>query len=436
MACALCSGACVGADLTPVVTEELSWLWTAVAHAADRRGDPDMTSGTVTVRTPADPAARSAAVGLISRRPLSAGHRVRVDLASLTATLSRVARGLTPGAVAAHATGRPLALKALERETLQNTTAAITAHLRTMLLALPPHVGVDPSNVIERLSRTGWIARIRNSSDPEGLVNAAVGVLTNLPEPGTRRDRRTLVPGDPHALDSGVLPSLVLAIMGVANQRPREAWAEVGVDIDDLVGGLIVTGVAPAGWLVPAGATMTLPPKELTSVTWQSPAATDNWVFVTENPSVLSAALQAFQSKSIESTAHTPRVVCTVGTPSQIECNAIAALHKAGWQVAIRADFDPAGLAHVRALLAAAPTALPWRMSSADYVEARGDGGVLQAQIPKDAAPWDTELAAVMNEFGTPAYEEDLLPRLVYDILNGTPGKIVPGQRTPRGRAE
>jgi len=80
------------------------------------------------------------------------------------------------------------------------------------------------------------------------------------------------MPGDPRGLDSGGLPSLVLAIMGVAGQRAREAWAELGVDIDDLVGGLIVTGVHPDGWAVPAGSTMTLPPKELASIQWGAAA--------------------------------------------------------------------------------------------------------------------------------------------------------------------
>jgi hypothetical protein len=106
-------------------------------------------------------------------------------------------------------------------------------------------------------------------------------------------------------------------------------------------------------------------------------------VFVTENPSVLAAAsTQALAGD----TATTPRVVCTAGTPSQVECAAVGALSEAGWNVAVRADFDPAGLAHVRALLAAAPAARPWRMSAADYVAVAIEG-TLDLHVEEADAP-------------------------------------------------
>jgi uncharacterized protein (TIGR02679 family) len=422
MACELCPGVCAGTNLTPLLASELSWLWAAVAQTADRRGDAHMTSGVVTVIAPTDAAARSAATGLIGGRTLRAGQRVRVDLAELTQSLSGVGRGLTPGAVAAHVVGSRLAVKAREREDRDIATAAIVQQLRVGFSCLPTHLSIEPDQVIDRMSRTGWIARIRNNPDPESLVAAVLAVLSRLPEPGARTDRRTLVPGDPHALDSGILPSLVLALMGVSGQRSREAWSEVGVDIDDLVGGLIVTGVAPAGWAVPHGATMTLPPKELADVKWAPPTSPEGWVFVTENPSVLSAAVQAFREQSADS-ARVPRVVCTVGTPSQVECAAVAALAEIGWQVAVRADFDIAGLTHVRALLAATPTARPWRMSAADYLGTVGDGAPL-IEIPADAAPWDTGLVAAMNKSGVPVFEEDLLAVLLDDMRKGLPGGV------------
>lgn len=424
MGCSLCSGVCTAADLRPLLTPELSWLWEAVAQTADRRGDVDLASGAVTVTAPAHPAARSAAAGLVGSRTLRAGQGVRVDLAALTGELSAIGRGLTPGAVAAHAVGRPLASKARERKARDQATAAVVEQLRAGLAGLAgrhPNLGPEPDHIIERMSRTGWIARIRNSPSPQALVAAALAVLTRLPEPGTRADRRTLVPSDPHALDSGLLPSLVLAVMGVSGLRPREAWAEVGVDIDDLVGGLIVTGVAPAGWVIPSGATLTLPPKELAGIEWASPLSPHDWVFVTENPSVLSAAVQAFDEQPSDS-VWVPRMVCTVGTPSQVECSAVAALAEAGWQVAVRADFDIAGLAHMRALLAAAPSAWPWRMFAADYLAAVGDGEPL-SEVAADAAPWDPRLVAAMNKSGVPVFEEDLLTKLLRDIRHGLPGR-------------
>jgi uncharacterized protein (TIGR02679 family) len=419
MSCRLCPGVCEGVDLLPLLTPELAWLWEAVAKAADRRGDEALTTGIVNAVAPADPAARSAAAGLVRSRAPRAGQSVRVHLAALTAELSTRSPALTPGAVAAHAVGWRLAVKARQREARDAATATILEDLRTGLADLPTYLGIDPDSVVERLSRSGWVARVRNTDNSDVLLAASLSVLARLPEPGVRVDRRTLVHGDPHALDSGVLPSLVLAVMGVAGQRVREAWAELGVDIDDLVGGLIVTGVQPDGWVVPAGSTMTLPPQELAGIRWAAPAVSGEWVFVTENPSVLSAAVQTFRKRPVGA-AMVPRVVCTVGTPSQVECAAVGALADAGWQVAVRADFDVAGLAHVRALLTAAPLARPWRMGAGDYLAVARKGDPV-LKISNDASPWDAELAEAMNELGVPAFEEDLLPVLLDDVLRRSP---------------
>jgi hypothetical protein len=210
--------------------------------------------------------------------------------------------------------------------------------------------------------------------------------------------------------------------MGVIGQRAREAWAEVGVDIGDLVGGLIIAGVHPAGWTLPAGSVVTLPPKELAHIRWSAPATPGEWVFVTENPSVLSAAIAAF-GKRMTNTTLVPQVVCTVGTPSQVECDAIGALAGAGWRVAVRADSDIAGLSHVRALLTAAhgsSSVVPWRMGAGDYL-ATAPRGIRIFEIPRDASPWDPELAEAMSKLGAPAFEEDLLSVLLTDIARGSP---------------
>ncbi|MEV8612952.1 DUF2399 domain-containing protein [Amycolatopsis sp. NPDC051373] len=70
------------------------------------------------------------------------------------------------------------------------------------------------------------------------------------------------------------------------------------------------------------------------------------------------------------------RLLCTVRTPSALEATVIAALADIGWQVAVRADFDVAGLAHVRMLLAACSRARPWRMGALDYTRS---GSVAQS---------------------------------------------------------
>ncbi|WP_327350278.1 DUF2399 domain-containing protein [Streptomyces sp. NBC_01304] len=426
MTCSLCADACSGADLAPLLAPELAWLWQAIAAAADRRGDEALTDGpAVTVSIPASPTQRAAAAGLISGQPLASGQRRRIDLGHLTTALTARGPALTPGAVAAHACGRRLAARARARTEHAASTDRLRTQLETTAACLPAHVRelVSPTSAFTRLRSSGWIARILNQPDPAALLAQAFQVAGRLPEPGHRIDRRTLVPGDPHALDGGPLPALVLALTQHSGTVPRLGWERLGVDFDDLIGGLIVTGVTPRGWHVPPGATLTLPPRELTNIAWAPPPKPDAWVFVTENPSVLAAA--STQPSEDDRTPTPPRVICTAGTPSSAECAAIGALHHAGWRVAVRADFDQAGLAHMRALLAAAPQAVPWRMSAADYL-ATAPQGTLDLRLEASDAPWDVHLVPAMKARSAYTYEEDLLPALLADIAAGVPDTGLP----------
>ncbi|MEU3411310.1 DUF2399 domain-containing protein [Streptomyces sp. NPDC006658] len=369
---------------------------------------------------PADPAERAAAAGLIDGRPLEPGQSRRVSLERLTAAVATRGPRLTPGAVAAHACNRRLAANARRRAQQTVAIDRIRAQLESAAAELPYHVRVlvGPETVFTRLRTLGWVTRLLNAPDPAELLGQALQVAARLPPPGRRIDRRLLVPGNPHALDTGALPALVLALTNSSGTRARSAWARLGVDCDDLLGGLIITGVMPRGWRIPSGATFTLPPRELARVDWEPPETTGTWVFVTENPSVLAAASgQALAQHSLV----VPRVICTAGTPSQRECEAIGALSDAGWNIAVRADFDQAGLAHMRALLAEAPVAVAWRMGTADYLSVVPEGtDVLHLQ--DSDAPWDDHLVPVMRKHSVPAYEEDLLPALLADIAAGAPG--------------
>ncbi|OQR59954.1 hypothetical protein B6E66_32535 [Streptomyces maremycinicus] len=420
MTCPLCSGACQNANLTPLLSPELTWLWQALATAADRRGDEHLTSGpAITVTIPTAPAQRAAAAGLIPGRPLQPGQRRRINPAELTTAITTRGPSLTPGAIAAHACNRRLAERARTRASRQASTDRIRTQLDNTAATLPDHIRqlVDPSSLFDRLRSLGWITRLLNTPDAPALLDQALQVAARLPPPGQRIDRRTLVPGDPHALDMGPLPALVLALTRTTGTTARASWARLGVDYDDLLGGLIITGVTPQHWKIPPGATFTLPPRELTGITWEPPTTPGTWVFVTENPSVLAAASSHALT---ETTVAPPRVICTAGTPSRLECEAIAALSDTGWRIAVRADFDQAGLAHMRALLAAAPHAVPWRMNAADYLAASPHGaGPLHLQ--EADAPWDAHLVPTMLKRSAPAYEEDLLPVLLGDIATGAP---------------
>jgi uncharacterized protein (TIGR02679 family) len=416
-ACALCADTCVDADLAPLLSESLHWLWTALADVADRRGDPALTEGRVAILGPADPAERAAATGLLGSVPMRPGVRRQVDLAALTERLRIRGQYLTPGAVAAHATGRRLAARAAARLARIETLEALRAGLDGAMSEPGPvvmNVRLDPPTAWARIHATGWATRLAALPDGRELLAHAVRVLASLPSDGRRTDRRTLVAGDPHALDEGsVLGGLVLALAGLSGTAARPAWHALGVNLDDLTGGLLALGLYPAGWHLPADTVVTLPPRELARCCWPAPQQPGQWVFVTENPSVLSAA-----AASVIDSAPL-RLFCTAGTPSAAECAAIGRLAACGWQVAVRADFDVAGLAHVRALLAACPNAVPWRMAAADYVASAPAGGELT--ISSADTPWDVELATVMSAVGGPAFEEALLPELLADLCAGHP---------------
>jgi uncharacterized protein (TIGR02679 family) len=144
----------------------------------------------------------------------------------------------------------------------------------------------------------------------------------------------------------------------------------------------------------------------------------ERWVFVTENPSVAAAAAELAPDCEV-------RLLCTDGTPSRREIDAIARLAAVGWRVAVRADFDEAGLAHVGAVLAAVPAARPWRMRADDYlssVSPDGAAGTALDLVRMPDAPWDRRLAETMRATGAAAYEEALLPMLLRDLRAGTPG--------------
>jgi uncharacterized protein (TIGR02679 family) len=418
-ACTLCAGACGGADLTLLITDDLAWLWSQVADAADRRGDPTLTTGTLAVRVPDEPAQKAAAVGLITERPLIS-RRKSIDLPDLTARLQRRSPNLTPGAVAAHHRGTPLAGRAQQSAERLAREAQLQPDIVTLSNAGPLAGRLPPEELRDGLRRTGWLTRILRQDDPARLLQQARQVLAELPETGGRRDRRRIaeaVTGDPHALDDGTaLGGLVLAALTCAALMPpaartRPAWGAVGVDLDDLTGGLLTLGLRPRGWDLPPAAVITLPPRELAQVDWSPPPGPGASVYITENPSVIAAAsdLAAEDTSSF--------VVCTSGTPAAAEIAALASLPELGWRVRVRADFDVAGVDHVRALLAGIPRAEPWRMGAEDYLAhvVAGNGTVPLKGAVGDT-PWDPGLAAAMSLHGRAVYEETLLAALLGDL--------------------
>jgi uncharacterized protein (TIGR02679 family) len=426
--CSWCNGACHETDLTRLLDDSLRWLWDQLANTADRRGDPDLTTGTAKITAPAEASHRAAAVGLLGGRALKPGQDSRVNLADLTRRLRTLHPTLTPGVVSAHTAGRALAIKARADQAKRHTLERLRRYAITTFDAIPETAAARPDmhQVWPLLRRSGWVARLAAVPQPETTLQQAAAVLAALPQSGQRLDRRRLADtaaSSPHALDHGVLPGLVLAILTATGTIPmrlrhRAAWEAAGVDCDDLTGGLVAIGIYPHGWNLPPAAAVTLPPRELRRSTWPLPENSDDTVFVTENPSDATAAGDLADA---EPGGNRPiRLLCTSGTPSALEIQAIARLAEAGWNLAVRADFDEAGLQHVDALLRGVPGSRPWRMGAVDYraslATTQPDERVQLGDRPLPATPWDPALHAAMTELEAAAYEEALIDVLLEDL--------------------
>lgn len=433
-ACPLCGDACLGADLAPLLDPRLTWLWDQIASAADRRGDATMEAGALIVRAPDPPEERAAVGGLIGgAKVLKRGSKRRVDLAALTSRLRVRGERLTPGAVAAHVLGRPLAVRAAAASERVGIERQLIVRFGDAIARIPEGASARPDSddAWQVFRRAGWVARLAATADPIRLLELATRTMAALPRDEGRADRRRLasdVCGDPHGLDGGTaLGGLALAVLAAAKVipprlRPRVAWAMVGVDCDDVTGGLLSIGILPMDWVIPGASPVTLPPRVLAACRWPSPARRGEFVFVTENPSVASAAADLASSGVI-------RLLCTSGNPSAGEIRAIARLVTSGWSIAVRADFDEAGLRNVAAVLAGIPTAVPWRMGAEDYLASIGpahtSGPAPFVRLPETS--WDPELSRIMREKGVPAFEEALLPDLLDDLRRGRPHKTVLG---------
>lgn len=423
--CNLCDGSCADADLEPLLEPRLRWLWEQIAQAADRRGDSALIAGSLKLKAPSSAEERAAATGLLGGRTLLGGQSRTIDLAQLTQKIRVRGPVLTPGSVTAHALRRPLASRAAKDKQQEGKIQRLKSLFVELASSVPERIFPQPEPVWAKLQRGGWVTRLASMSDADRLLQSAIAVLRALPAPGKFIDRRQLAAvatANPHALDYGsTLTTLVLALLSAAGrirprQSPRHSWAALGVRSDDVVGGLISLGIVPLGLTVPSAAPVTLPPRVLSTYEWPAAPFSGAWIFVTENPSVVSAAADLPQRDD------TLRLLCTNGTPSDVEIASIGRLAHRGWHIAVRADFDAAGIAHVAAVLKAAPEAVPWRMGARDYLESIEqpmEERVQLADVPEIV--WDAELAEVMRAHGVAAYEESLLSALLADLQRGRP---------------
>ncbi|MFG1638798.1 TIGR02679 family protein [Amycolatopsis sp. NPDC049252] len=277
-----------------------------------------------------------------------------------------------------------------------------------------------------------WVTGIRRG----GLVGGSVArtweelekvleVLSRLPAAGQPLPKfADDVLGDTHALDEGKrCANLVLkALVAIYDVSPpvdaperRALWERAGIADDQLSSTVLAAGLRTRGGVVSgilelcadAGLAAPLTLQQLRATTALTSAPPEVWVF--ENPSVLAVALDRFGERC-------PPLVCTSGWPSSAGILLLNRLSAAGSALYYHGDFDGEGL-RIAANVVARTGAVPWRMSSDDYLAAVADGPPVGRVT---AVPWDPQLAGHLTDAGRTVPEERLAMALLDEIVQRT----------------
>jgi uncharacterized protein (TIGR02679 family) len=230
--------------------------------------------------------------------------------------------------------------------------------------------------------------------------------------------------GDSHALDRGQpLATLCLraiaVLHGIDGQRNvnarREAWAAMGVVIDDLSAPVLTFNLRAIagssleqilGLYRQQGHPAFLTYRQLQSSNMFEPLDTAmQTVFVCENPSIVSAAAREIGS-------YCKPLICTNGQPTSTVHLLLSQLRDAGAELRCHADFDWAGLRIVDQLVRQ-HIAIPWRMNPEEY---RAVSGTVLLDSQPFTASWSPELPDAIRACGTAVFEEQVIHSLLTDL--------------------
>lgn len=285
-----------------------------------------------------------------------------------------------------------------------------------------------------------WVAQVRRAgvingsvSETRRLLESALLVLRRLPAQGTPLPSfAESVMGDPHALDdntrlSRLVVRAVAAMRGLEvptdSENRRALWESVGVADDELSTMVLAAGIRPEDTSLPAviarecagaghAAALTLGQlRDAASFHVGHPV-----VRIVENPSVLSSALRRFGTSC-------PPLVCTSGWPNGAGILLLRMLAGSGAALHYHGDLDGEGI-RIASYVMDKTGALPWRMSTADYLREVEDKPYGPDPGRITPASWDTDLTRHLDEHRAAVTEERLIPMLLDDLSTTIPEQV------------
>ncbi len=281
-----------------------------------------------------------------------------------------------------------------------------------------------------------WLAKLANNGvirrlcedDPDvaiHLLRDVSRVVSSLPaaaEPLAAFAARLF--GNAHALDPG-FPRATLAVRAAARisgiqfqndaEGRRAAWGSVGVMCDELSTPALVFNLSssadtPLTRMLQIGRE-SVEPVHLSLrllLHWpldRNPSLAGEEIFICENPTIVTLAADRLGSRCAP-------LICANGQFATPLLVLLRQLRAAGARLYYHGDFDPAGLAIARRVMAESG-ARPWRFGAADYAAA--PKGETFAGQP-GATPWDESLRALLHDDGRAVHEEAVFDSLAEDL--------------------
>lgn len=273
------------------------------------------------------------------------------------------------------------------------------------------------------LQRAGLIGRSVTTTRTH--LTQALTVLDALPAPNTPLSVFAAhVLEDAHALDPDTrLSTSVLRALAHLHRTAhpdnapgrRALWARAGICDDALSATVLTGGLRPAGTGPVAVALRALSDAghaaHLTLAQLRAPGhltLPTGPVYIFENPSVLALALDRFGPAC-------PPLVCTSGWPNTPALLLLQLLRADGAELRYHGDFDGEGL-RIAGHVQVATGAIPWRMTTADYLGAPA-GGTDRPRVGRvTPALWDPDLAPALEQRGAVVLEEHIAHLLLDEI--------------------